>query len=894
MSESHGPMWRRYLRFWGSDPGADIDEEIAFHLALRRQQLEREGLDSQTAALRARARFGDVRRIRKECMAIDRSENRAARRAEWLDGIRQDVRLAVRSLLRNPIATGATLLVLALGVGAGAAVYALADAILLRPLPGVVESGQVFEVTEYSFSYSAFSDLRRESTGVADLAVFSARNVALEAGDRVELSDAVVVSGNYFTLLGVRPAAGRLLQEVDEAPGAAPAVVLSFPLWRTRFGGDSAVLGSQVRINGRPATIVGVSEAGFGGTRLTRRADLWMTPAAWLAAAGRRYEGLGLDGRGWTWLTGLARPRPGVSREQAEAALTRSASALAEQFPNFSDANPTVALEPVANTTTGPEGHGLVVGFVTLLAVTVGLVLLLTAANVASLLLARAADRGRELATRVALGATRRRLARQLLTESVVLSLAGAAAAIGVIVLVLGALARWTFPGGVSIADLDLRLDWSVLAVALVLAGATGLLFGIAPALRAGAGSVVPTLRDGRATGGLGRQRLRRVLLTAQVAIGLLLLIGAGLFTRSLQRAFATDVGFRTDRIAGTTVLLGLAGYTTERAGPYYDGALRRVRALPGVRSATWAMAPPLDAGAYEESFDVVGDPPPEGRPPATELNVVSEDYFETLGIPIVRGRGFTTADGPGAEHVAVVNETFARTHLGGDPLGRRVVIMGDTLRVIGVASDVIYHELDEAPVPYLYGALGQQVAASGLSPFTLLAHTEGPPEELLRPLRDAVSSQDPLVPVLQPSTLEAQLGEVLLPERLGLLIVGGFGVLATVVAAFGIGGAAAYTVSRRRQEIAVRLALGASPAAAVSGVLRSTTFAVLLGLGIGLTGGVVVSRFLARLLYGLGALEPVTLLLTVLLLALLSLLAAALPARAALRLEPMDVLRTE
>ena len=888
---SRQPLWRRYLRFWGSDHRADLDDEIAFHLGERTEQLVRAGMTPAEADREARRRFGNTGTVRVECEAIDAAGARMTRQAEWFDGIWRDMRLAARQFRRSPAAALAAMVVLALGIGIGATVFALARATLLQPLPGVHRSDQLMELVDFRLSYPMFQDLRREAAAGFDMAASAFRTVALEQTDRTVPATALVVSGNWFAVVGATLALGRPLTDAEDVPGQGSSAVISHRMWAERFGSDRAVLGEVIRVNGYPVTIIGVTGTGFRGLRLTDYPDLYLTPNGWKNLAGPSYAGLQLSRRGWGWLLAVGRVQPGVSPAQAVQVANPVIDRLGAEFGD-AQGLPPERLQPVARTTVGAGGHDLVVGFFGVLTATVVLVLALTCANLASLTLARGAERRREVAVRVSLGAGRRRLIRQLLVETLTTGLIGGIAAIGVLILALGALRRMTFPGGIPLADLGLRVDWQVVAVALLVALITGLGFGLVPALSSSRLRVAEVLRDGRSTMGRRTARARAALLVAQVSAGLVLLIGAGLFGRSLMRSYRTDLGFRTEGVASIITLPGLSGMRAAEAQGFYDEVLRRVEAIPGVTRASWAWTVPFMNDENRSSFEIVGEAAPEQNR-YTMFNVVSPGYWEVLGIPIRRGRGLEPGDRSGSSMVAVVSERFVREFFpSGEPIGKLLRFDNADIEIVGVCGDIQDQDIRSPAPPKVYLALAQ--ATGDFGSFGLLAHaTDGAPG-LLEAVRRELSAANARVPQGEISTLRSRLALVLAPERLGMFVVGSFAVLATLVAAIGVAGSSAQTVTNRRQEIAIRLALGASPGSAVRSVLTGTILPVLAGLVIGVGAGVAGARFLRSILHGTDGADPGTLGLTLVVLVVVSGLSAALPARHVLRRGPMDALRSE
>jgi predicted permease len=890
-----GPRWRRYLRFWGDDPAADVDDELRFHLDMKERELVRAGMDPDVARREALEHFGSLRRVRAECEEIAVRRTTRDQRAESFGTMSQDARFALRQLRRSPGFAIATALTLALGIGANVVIFALVDATVLRPLPGVREPERLLEITIPSISYPSYVDFRDQTPGLAGLAAFRERPMALVDGDRSELITGAVVSGNYFALLGAGASVGRVIGEGDDRPDAPPVVVLSHRIWRRLFNEDPGIPGRTVRLNGRPVTIVGVASREFRGSRLRGVPDLWVPVHAMGWIAPTSLDALDINQRSWSWLTAIGRLAPGVSVEQAATALNVVAERQEQLYPTETRTGFTVRAFGARAAAGGAMNREASVRFTAMLVGVVAIVLLIACANVANLLLARAAWRRREIAVRLSLGASRGRLVRQLVTESAVLALVAGGAGVVLSVVGIGALARLTLPGGVSLHALELEVGGRVLAFALAVTVTTVVLFGIAPALQASSLDPALALKDGGHRGGSGRSRLRDGLLVTQVALSMLLLIGTGLFTRALQRALAIDPGVELGKLATISVNLGLARYDSARAGAYYDAVTERVARVPGVARVAWSATLPLGEESLNESFVIPGYQFAPDENTDVEVSAVSPGFLATAGIPLRRGRDFTPDDGEDGDLRVIVNETMARRYWPErDAIGQRFTLVTTAATIIGVARDAKYHDLLEPPKPFVYVPLSRRLRTDGLSVVSLVARANGDPETILGGVQSAVRSRDPSVPTFELTTYESRLADLLAAQRLGVAFLGAFAVLATVVAAVGIYGVVSFVVGQRRREMGIRLALGARPAGVVRLVLAHGLSRVLLGLVVGVLASAAAARVVSRFLYGVPPTDPVTYAGTAVLLAVVALLAASFPARAAARTDPATTLRAE
>jgi predicted permease len=821
----------------------------------------------------------------------------------WEDDMFQDLRYGVRMLLKHKIFTAVAVLSLALGIGANTAIFSLVDAALLRSLPVrdpeqlhlIVHAGErgVTEVNNFPF----FEHLRNHSQSFAGLLAFNPNQWKVTTGDETEIVAGQVVTGNYFSVLGVNALLGRTLTvEDDKVPKGHPVAVISYGYWQRRFGKDPAVLGKTITINLTPFTIIGVTPAEFFGLQVGRSAEI-SVPMAMHSLVG---SGANLGERRFWWnLPILGRLKPGVKLEQARAEL----DLLQQQFLTESGMRPERRKDFFVRGELVPAHNGLAElrkqfsSPLKVLMGIVGIVLLIACANVANLLLARATVRQKELSIRLALGASRLRLIRQLLTESVLLALLGGG--LGLFFAYWGAQFLLSFipPKGAPLT-LQLNPDARILGFTVTVSLLTGILFGLAPAWRATRGQLNSTLKDKTHKLSAGRARLGfgKMLIVSQLALSLLLLVGAGLFIRSLQKLRQVETGFNHWE---HTLLFSIDCYGTAYKGPklvaLQQELLEKMNVLPGVRRASLSTATPLGGGVDATRLFVVGAVP---RSDNEDINVsvVAPKYFETMGVPLVAGRDFGPQDGAQAPKVAVVSESMARHYFPNEnPLGRRFSLTkqeaGEEREIIGVVKDAKFDSLRKENTRIVYLAHQQDWTRPSIN-FAL--RTTGDPAALLATVRHAIQSVGKDIPVTRVRTLAAQLDEVLAQERLVATLSGFFGVLALLLACIGLYGLLTYAVSRRTHEIGIRLALGAQARDVLRLVLGETLRLVLLGVALGLGVAVAATRLISSLLFGLSATDPATLALAALLLIAVAALAGYLPARKASKVDPMVALRYE
>lgn len=850
---------------------AEMDEEFRHHLELRTEHLMRSGLSPAAAARQARIEFGTVERLKEE--------GRASRGLRLFDELRGDLRFGARSLRKNPGFATVAVLTLALGIGASTAMFTLVDSVLLRPLPFhqperlvvplEVVPQRDLEVPSSPLNFFAWRD---QVTSFEGLAGGHVQRRNLTGGGRPEELPVFASTASFFAVLGAEPRLGRLYAEgeVDE-----PVAVLSHRLWQRRFAGDPGIVGRTITLDGEIRTVLGVLPPDFHS--LGERVDVWVPT---------RFDPQG-PGR---FMHAVGRLRPGATLEQAEAEMEGVLRSQQEEFPQWT-VGWGVRLAPLHEQVTSEARPSLLVlfGAVTLL-------LLIACANVASLLLARSAVRQKEMALRVTLGATRPRLVRQTLVESLVL--AGLAGLLGL------ALAAWGTRVLVRLLPADLALprvaeigvDGGVLAFALGVSVLTGVLFGVAPALSGSAVRLAETLRETARGTTSGRLAFRKILVVAEVALAVVLLVAAGLLGRSLQRMLDVDPGLRVEQVL--TMQLTLTGPRYEGPEPkrrFLETVLPRLDALPGTRSVGAEIFLPLTGDKMGHVFFREDRPrPAPGEELPADVRVVAGDYFRTLDIPLLRGRTFETGDDETAAPTFLVNQELAdRFYPGEDPLGKPIAIpWGDDIvgRIVGIVGSVRENGLTEEPSPAIYRAYAQM-------PFPQVAvvmRSDGEPLALADAAASVVRELDPDQPIAQVRTMEQVVAETVARPRFNLYLLAGFAGTALLLAAIGLYGIISFSVAQRRQEIALRVALGARRGTVLRQVVGEGMGLMLLGLLLGLGAALLATRVMASLLFGVAATDPPTLAATAAFLLAVALVACWLPARRALRVSPMAALRVE
>ena len=811
----------------------------------------------------------------------------------------QDVRYGVRMLVKSPAFTLVAVISLALGIGLNTAIFSIVNVILIRPLPLVTQQDRLVWLRA-PISYPDYVDYQNQTQSFEGMAAITGTaEFSLARGSEPELIKGEYVTENYFDLLGVRALKGRLFVQA-EVQTPSPVVVVSEHLWRTRFASDSTIIGRQISLNGIGFTVLGVAPANFIGTEVGLNRELWvplsMQPvlnppeAARLSDPGSNR----FHSRDSHWLAVFARLKSGVSRHQASTELSTVARHVAETYRGKVSPE-TLRSVQLLRMSGGmdPRDQEEALPLAGIVMAIVALVLLIACANIASLLVARAAVRRRETAIRQALGATRPRLVRQWLTESVLLGVAGGA--LGLILAVWANQLLISYLQTTPLAALDFGLDYRVLAFTLAVSVTTGIVFGLAPALQASRLNIVMALKSENAlqSARAHRSHLRTAFVTAQVALSVVLLVGAGLFIRSLQRASTIDPGFRVERALTVPINLALLRYKENEGETFYSNLLARVQAQPGIERATLVRFPQLGFSfAQFQVFAEGGGQADEGI--SVGFNVVGPNFFKTMETPLLRGRDFTGTDRKGAPGIVVINETLAvRLWPGEDALGKRLSITGPKgpfLEVVGVARDGKYHSLGDLPRPYVFQPLLQSYDPK----MTLVVRTMGEPQSVATVVREQIRALDANLPIAEVRTLRDQLDLLLFPSRLAAWTLGGFGVLALLLAGIGIYGVVSYAVAQRTREIGVRMALGAKEKDVLGLVLWNGLFVVGAGLALGLLLASVATRAIAAFLYGVGATDPVTFLGVPLVLGFVAFAASYVPARRATKVDPLVALRYE
>jgi len=903
---------------------AEMAEEMRHHVELQTELNRKAGMNSDEARYAALRQFGNVARMRERC--------REQRRWIWPDQLLQDLRYAARQLRRSPGFAVVAVLSLGLGIGANTAIFSVLDEVLLKTLP-VRKPGELalfqwagargFDVpisgdwdtdpetkvtTCTSFSLRAFEGFSKSNRTLAALFAFTPlwQPTLVVDGQAESSASGQLVSGDYFTGLGVPPLIGRLITPEDDCPGVAQAAVISHRYWLHRFGGDPAALGKTIRVNGAPATIVGVTPPGFHGALdvgiapdVSLPLAMWPEVDSWLGPGARKV------GAPWM-LRVMGRRDRTMTAAQVEANFQSVFQALALEDvatkTSFNTPTEGAIVEP-PRLIVSAGGQGLNVlrhGYQRRLMILMGLValvLLIACVNVSNLLLARGLARRRELAARLALGASRGRLIRQFLTESVLL--VGLGVATGVVLACWGrsfATLPFTTEDGKPLV-LNVGIDARVLAFTAAIAVITVLIFGLGPALRASrfdVGAGFPG--DGKSVSGSSRLRLGRALLVGQVALSLVLLVGSGLFLRTLRKLDAIEVGFNRQQLLLFRIN-AIAGRADDaRAAIVHQRIVDRITSLPGVRSATFSWMPLLSRAAANSLVTIPGHTPAPGAQETATVNAVGPDFFSTLEIPRLLGRGFTARDEAVAPKVAIVNEAFVRTYIGTEnPIGRQLFYRARPgplapVEIVGVVADTKYADLKGAMPATIYVPFDQ----NSWSEATYVVRAQGNPEALVPSIRAAVRAVDPNLPVADVRTQEEQIERLSASERLFAWFSSVLGGLALVLVCVGLYGIISYGVTRQTREIGIRIALGARPEHVQWMVVRESLILISIGLGLGIAGALAMTRLVASVLYGVTATDPLTFGAVAGLLMVAALLAVWRPARRAARVDPVVALRAD
>jgi len=882
----------RRFRSRGRSIRQSVREEFAFHLEMTVRELIDEGMPRPDAEAAARRRFGRLEDYDQACRRIGRQERRNHRWGETMGDLGNDVRFAVRRLAKSPLFTTVALLTLALGIGANTAVFTLVNGVVLQPLPYRDPDALVAIWMEKadgsetdSLSYPDYLDLQAQSRALAEVGFWTWWTMDITAGDEPISVPSVRVSANMLAVIGVEPAEGRLFRPEEAEEGNDDIAIVSHGLWQGHYGGRPLV-GSEIAIDGRPHTVVGIMPEGFRFPYVQEYGAGFWTPLPLSVEE---------EGRGSRWINAVGRLVPGGTVEQARSELETIGGRLAAAYP-ASNAGWSLSVTPM---------HDSVVSGSTRAALwvlygVVAFVLLIACANLASLLLARMEGRQHEIAVRAALGAGRRRLIRELLAETAVMGIAGG---------LLGtALAAWSMrlflswiPAGVPRLD-EIGVDGAVLLFSMGVTLGTCLLFGMLPALHASRADLQETLQASAARGGAGRQRFRSALVVAEVAVALVLMVGAGLLARSFANLLGEEVGFDPERVL--TFQVSPSYDEPARRVGFYREVLERLGELPGVEVAGANTAPPLSGVEWSMTYTVDGLPAPApGEEPSAEYNVVSPEYFRALGIRLIDGRFTREDDTPDRGRVALVNEAFARRHW---PEGRavgRTIGLGNragagggaqqappSYEIVGVVADTRKLGIDREPPAELYVPYAQ--AAPYFMNYVVRA--EGDPTVLVDGVRSRILEIDDRVAIEDLTTMSRLVSQSVAEPRFNALLVGAFAFLAVVLATLGIYGVVAYAATRRTREIGVRIALGAGKADVFRLLLGQGLMLTALGVGLGLVAAMAANRIMSSMVYGVTTTDPLTFAAVALLLGIVALAAAYLPARRATRVDPLAALRNE
>ena len=901
-------LWNRLVGAGRREREAkELEEEIQFHREMLERDALRAGIPVTDAPYAARRRFGNQTYIREESGDMWRIQP--------IETVTQDVRYALRFLRRTPVFTAVAILSLALGIGANTAVFTLINAAMVRALPVpepdrlvMLEPARGSSNVQQVFPHPYFRELDSANT-VFDGMFAVSRETGIASIDRgngpISLPNgAALVSGKYFSTLRVRPAMGRLLDPSDDVTRKGhPVVVVSHAFWQKSLGGDPQIVGARVRVNDVPMTIVGVAPEGFEGTQTGEKIDLYV-PVLMAHVGLRSAEAPMLDERGDWWLYVMGRLKPGVTREQAQAELSVLFKRALLANPPFNKSNVKGMAELQSARVILYDGRS---GFanlrrrfakpLTVLAGMSAIVLLIACTNLASLLSARAATRRKEIAIRLSMGAARRRLLRQLLTESAILSTAGALA--GAFVAYGGAKALVAIASrGRNPLQIDASPDWVVIAFTAAIAIGTTLLFGIVPALQATRLDLAPSLRAGGAAGrGRGTIRLGKMLVAVQVALSVLLVFGGSLFVRSLQRMYATDVGFNHENVTLFRMDPRRVGYKGMALANFYSTVFERVRAIPGVTAVT-SSSHIMFTGA-QSGFGATIDgytPPPNEMADITRV-ITAEGYFEMMGIPLKMGRQLNSADRSGRPRFAVVNETFVRQYVpSGQPLGKRFYGgTGDTsgTTIVGVVADNKFRNYREPPPPIAYWTFASDTSFRGPAQ-ALFVRIDPNIPNVVPAIRREIAAIDRNVEITLVRSLDDQIAGSVSNEKIVATLSGFFGAFALILAMIGLYGLMAYAVTSRTREIGIRIALGAESDRVAGSVMAEALGLVAIGLVIGVPGALAASKVGQALLYGMSPGDVPTMAITAGLLALVAAISASIPALRAARIDPVGMLRSE
>jgi predicted permease len=885
--------WGRLLRRRNVE--TQLDKELRDHIERQVADYTSAGLSESDARRRALLEFGGVEQVKELC--------RDVRGTRWLDELAQDIRYGLRVLRRNPSFTFAAVLSLALGIGATTAIFTLIDAVMLKPLP-VREPDRLVELLNNTgnnspgnaYSYQALVHLKEHARTFDVIASHDSEFFVAAGNEPPALRKGQYVTGDFFTVLGVAPALGRTIQPSDDTP-AASVVVLGDNYWRTRFGGDRSVLGRTVRLDGRPFIVVGIAPSSFRGLVVARDVDFWvpLSTEPLLRPQSRMID----PGNNWLQLVARIRPERSFDEASTEFTALHHSAVIAPKLPRANDADARARLERwraiVQSARTGlastrqQHGESLVV----LLAIS-GLLLVIACVNVASLLLARANSRRHEMAVRLSLGARRGRVVRQLLTESVLLSLAGAA--LGVLLAYAACSYLVTFFAATRTPIvLEVGPDLRVLAFATILALTTGLLFGLAPACRAIVlASPASSLRN-RVAGSRDRRQMHHILVGAQVALSVVMLFCGGLFLRSVQNLRSIDTGFDSSAVLLINADASRAKLDADRIRHTYREMLMRLSTIPGVTSVSVSSLTPVWGGGNEGIMQIDGGSKRKGE---VSVNRVSPGYFTTTGTPLHGGRDFNWQDAPAGPRVTIINQTLARQYFGTDvALGRRLTLRGETFEIVGVVGDAKYYGLRGSIPPTMYVHWAQQrdeLLEENVRMSQIAIRTATSPRAISASAEQIVREASAMIAITHVRTFDEQVNTSIVRERVLGMVSGFFACVGLLLAAIGLYGVMAYTVARRSSEIGVRMALGAQSRQIGRMVVREALIVTAGGIGVGIACALIIARSLATLLFGLTPGDPTTAVAVSVVMIVTALTASYFPSRRAARINPTLALRAE
>ena len=812
-----------------------------------------------------------------------------------MNSLLQDFRYGLRVLLKSPGFTAIAVLTLALGIGANSTIFSWINSAVLNPIPGVRDTSEFAELASGAngdpspLSYPDYVELRDQNRSLTNLMAFSLRPMDLTGNNKPQRVWGEFATANYFDTLGLHPFLGRTFIPAEGTrPGGAPVVVLSYALWETQFGADRSIIGKTIEINKRTFTVVGVAARDFKGTQTGTRADLWV-PAMMVQEFTIGDENL-LQDRNVRWLMSIGEMRQGVTRAQAQTDLSNIYAQLAKQYPDSHRGTSVATLYPLWH---APWSANYYLGMIlSLLMAISGVVLLLACANVANLVLVRSVSRRREMAIRLSIGATRWRLIRQLLVESLILALCGGGIAMLLTLWTSGVFGDFIPPTSVPI-DMNFHADRTVFLATLAISIFTGVIFGVLPALRSSSLQPVAVLKEesGSASGGRRKAWLSSALVVAQIAMSLLLLICAGLFIRSFRVQQQLNPGFTPEGVLIETYDLQGVGYNEKAGLEFHRQVLAKLEAIPGVKSAALSSWIPMSMIIARTEVKPSGYAPKLHESMVMRSTYVSPGYLRTMKIPLVAGREFAMSDTLESRPVAMVDEEFAKRYWPGrQALGQRLEADKTSFTVVGVTRNIDTDSLGESPKPLVYLPLFQDYASA----VAINLRVDGNPLGYVSAVRDAVHSLDADLPLADTSTMQSRVEISTTPQRIGGTFVGAFGLLALILAAVGVYGVLAYTTRQRTRELGIRMALGAEPRGIFALVLKQGAILAVTGIAIGLALSFVLTRALANVLFGVSTTDPLTYAAVASVLVAVALVACYLPARRASKVDPMVALRYE